>query len=942
MMDNNYFLGIDLGTTNSVLSYINVKDDGEIRANIVDVPRISDTGSQTSDKMLPSVVYYKKDRDGSFQPLVGDFAKAQYGKRQGFIIKSVKSSMGKDSVPDMNVDLPDQKPEDVSSRILNQLVQGAKKKLMLDKIPDDVVITVPASFDGDQCKATLDAAEKAGIHAYGSNGKPKNILLYEPKAVLYDIVNSQMNGEIPSSILDVSTPKTVLVYDIGGGTLDVSLHEISQGEKGELLNIKDLAISRYSQIGGDNFDALIATHLCDEFLESTQGMFNVTEQARKEIMATCLKKAESLKIDMNTAYGIKADRGEVLPDDYEGSISEINLYNGCPFERYVTKAEMLDFIRPLMGEGLTMDSAKKLQSLNASQVDNIIYPILDVMAKAQAKCGHEVPIDYVVLNGGMSKFFPVVERLERFFGHKLITLNDPDMSVAKGAAIYHYYLHKYNITSHFDEIGDADTVRTTSKDVTEKASVENNESRKAGQLIASSPTRERANVSMGHIQNDTLNLEVRGGNVYPIVPAGTPLPFKSEPLHVLMLPKDCDVIRLPLYYGSGHTTNWPNRKIAERRLRFQQTYPADTPISIQVAVDEFGIISIRTWITDAETELGTVTMVRGQDERDIRNVGQKKAVLPTGTQGMRLNFRAECNELARLVYQRNGVRRQKNGKADSEISRHIRNIGNRMALATNPEDAGADINEALSRYNNMQTYPAILMGVGAKLYKAWPKGEQMEFHRYCRNIVQSIVKNARYCRILDFHMQAINALAAIGAEEDVPLMVELLKGGNKSASPCAAVALAKMKADATPIIRAFLATDETDIQKLDSYAWAIGKLCSREVGTYHNQYLMEDCAKRCFRYLNSPRLRNYNIKSTLLYTIGELCDSRDVIAQPLSISCNRLAKQSLLDFEDEISYTDAEAICSRKLDLAKAMIDGLALAEDDDAQLLALRQRFDD
>ena len=68
----------------------------------------------------------------------------------------------------------------------------------------------------------------------------------------------------------------------------------------------------------------------------------------------------------------------------------------------------------------------------------------------------------------------------------------------------------------------------------------------------------------------------------------------------------------------------------------------------------------------------------------------------------------------------------------------------------------------------------------------------------------------------------------------------------------------------------------------------------------------------------------------------------DLHPVPLSISCNRLAKQSLMDFEDEISYTDEEAICSRKLDLAKAMIDGLALAEDDDAQLLALRQRFDD
>ena len=197
MMNTNFFLGIDLGTTNSVLSYI-VNKDNEINAKILDIPRISDTGSQISSKTLPSVVYYKAEKDGTFRPIVGDFAKAQYGKRQGFVIKSVKSSMGKGYVPDMNVDLPDQKPEDVSARILNQLIQGAKKKLMLHEKPDDVIITVPASFDGDQCKATLDAAQKAGIQAYGSHGKPKNILLYEPKAVLYDLVNSHVKNEATS------------------------------------------------------------------------------------------------------------------------------------------------------------------------------------------------------------------------------------------------------------------------------------------------------------------------------------------------------------------------------------------------------------------------------------------------------------------------------------------------------------------------------------------------------------------------------------------------------------------------------------------------------------------------------------------------------------------------------------------------------------------------
>lgn len=190
-------------------------------------------------------------------------------------------------------------------------------------------------------------------------------------------------------------------------------------------------------------------------------------------------------------------------------------------------------------------------------------------------------------------------------------------------------------------------------------------------------------------------------------------------------------------------------------------------------------------------------------------------------------------------------------------------------------------------------------------------------------------------------MQAINALAAISDAEDIPLLTSLLEQGDKRTSPQAAVALAKMKADATPIIKAFLATDERDIQKLDSYVWAIGKLCSRELGTYDNMYLLKDCAKRCFRYLNSAELSNYNIKSTLLYTIGELCDCRGDVAQPLPTSYQNMAETSLRAFEDEISYTPNEMICSRKLNLAMSMVKGIQLAEEDDAQLLALRQRFD-
>ena len=447
---------------------------------------------------------------------------------------------------------------------------------------------------------------------------------------------------------------------------------------------------------------------------------------------------------------------------------------------------------------------------------------------------------------------------------------------------------------------------------------------------------------MSHIQNDTLNLEVCGGDVYPIVPAGTPLPFKSEPLHVLLLPQNCNVIRLPLYYGSGRTTSWPNRKIAERCLRFKRTYPADTPISIQVAVDEFGIISIRTWITDAQTELGTVTMVRGQQEQNKKKVKRKKAVLPKGPQGIRLNFQEECDELAQLISQRNEMYNQKNDSVNPIIKRQIRNIRRNMELAANPEEAGTAFNEALQKYVNLPTYTAALIGVAAKLYTFWPKEEQAIFHHFCRHIIRTIIDNRLYDHILDYYIQAVHALIVIHDEGDIPLLTGLLQADARGLSTEAAVTMAHIQADATPIIQAFLHLDETDIKKINKYAWAIGKLCSREMDTYEDMDLMEACAKRCCQYLNSTKLHNYNIKSTLLYTIGELCDQRKGIAHPLPAECNRLARKSLLDFEEEIRHVDVDINCICQLNLAKAMIDGLTVVGVVDAQLLALRHQFDD
>ena len=99
--------------------------------------------------------------------------------------------------------IEDKRPEEVSSKILKHLLAGVKDKLSLSEEPQNVIITIPASFDSDQCNATLEAAYLAGLTTKDKNGNYiKDVLLYEPKAVIYNVANMIANDEIPSTIIN--------------------------------------------------------------------------------------------------------------------------------------------------------------------------------------------------------------------------------------------------------------------------------------------------------------------------------------------------------------------------------------------------------------------------------------------------------------------------------------------------------------------------------------------------------------------------------------------------------------------------------------------------------------------------------------------------------------------------------------------------------------------
>ena len=603
-----YYIAVDLGTTNTEIAYGNVTRD-RMKPVVLELDRKNDTGNQSRSPLLPSVVFYYRNNEGMMTADVGDYAKSRYGTRSGYVCKSVKSLMGVADRAPLVDEIPDKTPADVSAQILSYVLNGAKKRLFQKELKD-VIITVPASFDSEQCRATLEAAKKAGIDVEHNTHE---VLLYEPKAVIYDFIRMQNDGEIPADQLSLETEKNIMVFDLGGGTLDVTLHQVSQGENG-ILNIRDLAISRYTLLGGDNFDELLAADMLRRF-EETNGI-KVSVRRKEEVMCRLRKLAEHLKTELSMAYENAAMSGIALPDDYEFEEMDVSLYDAYAFECTYTKAEIERVIRPLLGAGYRKEDVGRIQKMKEQDVDNIIYPILDVMEKA----GKDTKIDAVILNGGMTKFYPVRNRLRDFFGFEPLTTADPDLAVVRGAVYYHYCLHKYKIANAEHGL-------------------------QTGSSQAAEQGKNRPAFFTGTILNDSINLGLRGEYVSLLLPAGTELPYRSEEIRdKYRLEKETDTIGIELFLGRGSTKNLPNRRIASRTVRFRKKYQAGTPISFQMYISSFRMLTMEAWITDMPHTKTVMEIDMTSLKTDKKN---KKGI--STTDRIRLNPKSEMNTLRQLL-----------------------------------------------------------------------------------------------------------------------------------------------------------------------------------------------------------------------------------------------------------------------------------------------------
>ena len=351
-MASNKILGIDLGTTNSAFAVME-GGDPEIIVNA------------EGDRTTPSVVAFTEDGER----LVGKPAKNQAIQNPERTIASIKRHMG-DEEYTVEIDEEEYTPEEISAMILQKIKRDAEEYLG-DEI-EKAVITVPAYFSDRQRQATKDAGEIAGFEV--------ERIINEPTAA------SMAYG------LDDDSDQTVLVYDLGGGTFDVSILELGGGV------YEVIATNGDNDLGGDDWDQAIIDWLADDFEEEHGIDLREDRQALQRLKDA----AEEAKIELSSRKETEINLPFITATD-DGPIH---------LEESVTRA--------------------KFESLTTSLIERTVEPTETALEDAGLE---KDDIDEVLLVGGSTRMPQVTEKVADLTGHDPQKNVNPDEAVALGAAI---------------------------------------------------------------------------------------------------------------------------------------------------------------------------------------------------------------------------------------------------------------------------------------------------------------------------------------------------------------------------------------------------------------------------------------------------------------------------------------------------------------------------
>lgn len=350
-MSKEFVVGIDLGTTNSCISWVKPDGSPEVIPN------------QEGARTTPSVVSFIND-----EIIVGEPAKRQAIMKPDLVIKSIKRKMG--SGETVKISNKKYTPQEISSFILRKLVKDAESYLG-GKIKK-AVITVPAYFNDAQRQATKEAGEIAGLE-------------------VLRIINEPTQAQLAYG-LDKQKEEKVAVYDLGGGTFDVSILEIGDGV------IQVISTNGNNQLGGDDFDNALVDYLVDGFRKA-----NGKDLSRdKQAMQRLIEAQEKTKIELSTKMQTDINL-PFISNDVTGQLH---------FEMLITRSI--------------------LENLVKSLVEKTKQPVITAIGDAKL---NKADIKEVLLVGGMTRMPLVQKTITDLFGKDGNKNVNPDEAVAVGAQI---------------------------------------------------------------------------------------------------------------------------------------------------------------------------------------------------------------------------------------------------------------------------------------------------------------------------------------------------------------------------------------------------------------------------------------------------------------------------------------------------------------------------
>ncbi|HLD69131.1 MAG TPA: molecular chaperone DnaK [Candidatus Omnitrophota bacterium] len=359
-------IGIDLGTSNSAAA---VMEGG--RPTII--PSAEGAGV-ASGKAFPSFVAFTKDG----QRLVGEPARRQAAINSEGTIYAAKRKMGTDHK--FKVFGKEYTPQQIGAFILQKIKSDAEKFLG-DKV-EEAVITVPAYFNDNQRQATKDAGEIAGLK-------------------VLRIINEPTSACLAYGLDKAGKEQKIMVFDLGGGTLDVTILEMGWDNTHKAATFEVLSTSGDTQLGGTDMDNVLIDHIINQFKKES----GIDLKNDKMAFQRLRESAEKAKVELSSTVSTDINLPFITADA------------GGP--KHLT---------------MTIDRAK-LEDLIAPIVDRCRGPLSQAIKDASGKLGEQVKIDKVILVGGPTRM-PVIQKfVEKELGQTIERGIDPMECVALGAAV---------------------------------------------------------------------------------------------------------------------------------------------------------------------------------------------------------------------------------------------------------------------------------------------------------------------------------------------------------------------------------------------------------------------------------------------------------------------------------------------------------------------------